>query len=297
MPAGPLTRPAFFALAASGLGGCALAARAVRVLHRSDCPRGFSDAAALDDATHVRMITGRLAAPAAGGAVRYAIAIPRGAPMDMVSRDAHVDAVAYVLGGRGSTAVDAIAQTGLRSALGAWVRGGGRPFALAAIDAGESYFHARSNGEDRLRMVTRDLAGLVRRRLGVGAPREALIGFSMGGYGALLAAEREPRRHRAVAVAGPAIFPSYADERRSVGDAFDDAADYARNDVTAHAASLRGLPVLLRAGAGDPFVPGVRAFQRGAPPSVVVRIVPGAHDDCFWRASAPELVAFVGARL
>jgi pimeloyl-ACP methyl ester carboxylesterase len=50
--------------------------------------------------------------------------------------------------------------------------------------------------------------------------------MSMGGYGALLAAEREPARYRAVAVAGPAIFPSYADERGSVGDAFTAAAPF-----------------------------------------------------------------------
>ena len=71
----------------------------------------------------------------------------------------------------------------------------------------------------------------------------------MGGYGALLAAEREPQRYRAVAVAGPAIFPSYADENRSVGDAFDSPADYARHDVLAHAARLRGRPVHVSCGA------------------------------------------------
>ena len=68
------------------------------------------------------------------------------------------------------------------------------------------------------------------------------MGQSMGGYGALLAAERDPARYRAVAVAGPAIFPSYDDERRSVGDAFDSPADFARYDVLAHAARCAGGP-------------------------------------------------------
>jgi pimeloyl-ACP methyl ester carboxylesterase len=118
----------------------------------------------------------------------------------------------------------------------------------------------------------------------------------MGGYGALLAAERNPKRYRAVAVAGPAIFPSFADERASVGDAFDDAEDFARNDVIAHAAALRGVPVLVRAGASDPFVPGVRAFARAAA-QADVRVEPGCHDDGFWRTAAPDMIRFVGRRL
>ncbi len=118
----------------------------------------------------------------------------------------------------------------------------------------------------------------------------------MGGYGALLAAEREPRRYRAVGVAGPAIFPSFADEDRSVGDAFDSAADYARNDVVAHARALRGVPVLAYAGLRDPFVPGDRLFARAAPGARVV-FVAGCHDEGFRRATAAPILAFVGTHL
>src|SRR5581483_3348730 len=112
---------------------------------------------------------------------------------------------------------------GFAGFLAEHVRRGGTPFALAAIDAGETYFHRRASGEDRLHAATVDLPRIVRAVLGVTALREALVGQSMGGYGALLAAERQPRRFRAVAVAGPALFSSYADEASSVGDAFDSA--------------------------------------------------------------------------
>jgi hypothetical protein len=167
---------------------------------------------------------------------------------------------------------------------------------LVSVDAGESYFHPRASGENRLAMLTEELPNAVALLTGSRLRYEALIGMSMGGYGALLAAEREPSRYRAVAVAGPAIFPSYADERRSVGDAFDSAADYARHDVVAHAGALRSTPVRIRCGQSDPFVPGVRAFARACP-AAEVHIVPGCHDDGFWRASAPALLDFVAAHL
>jgi pimeloyl-ACP methyl ester carboxylesterase len=175
---------------------------------------------------------------------------------------------------------------GLDGFLAEYLRHGGRRFALAIVDAGESYFHPRASGEDRLAMATAELPRVVRRVLGRAPAREAIVGQSMGGYGALLAAEREPRRFAAVAVAGPAIFPSYEDERRSVGDAYDSAADYERYDVIAGAHALRG----------DPFLPGVRMFARACP-TARVAVRDGCHDDGFWRASAASLLAFTGARL
>jgi pimeloyl-ACP methyl ester carboxylesterase len=240
----------------------------------------------------VHVVRGVITTKNVPGAVRYAIVVPEGVR--------GLDRVAYVLPGRGSDA-DAAVALGLGGFLAAYVRAGGRPFALAVMDAGESYFHPRASradrsGEDRLAVATVDLPRTVRDVLGAQRLREALMGFSMGGYGALLAAEREPARYRAVAVAGPAIFPSYEDERRSVGDAFDSAADFARYDVLSHAGALRGRPVRIWAGQRDPFLPGVRAFAHACP-TADVHVEPGCHDDGFWRASAASLIEFAGAHL
>ncbi|MDB5040271.1 MAG: putative esterase [Candidatus Eremiobacteraeota bacterium] len=221
------------------------------------------------------------------GAVRCALIVPENVP--------RLDAVAYVLPGRGGDA-NSVVDLGFDGFLAVHVRSGGKPFALAVVDAGESYFHRRASGEDRLAVATVEFPSVVRAALGVPALREAIMGQSMGGYGALLAAEREPHRYRAVAVAGPAIFPSYADENRSVGDAFDSPADYARHDVLAHAARLRGRPVHVSCGARDPFLPGVRMFASACPTADVV-VAPGCHDAGFWRASAAALIAFAGAHL
>ncbi|HTD32077.1 MAG TPA: alpha/beta hydrolase-fold protein [Candidatus Elarobacter sp.] len=271
------------ALAAGGLSGCdAVRERLTLVAERGhgcvDVPvpaaAGVHVERAAFESEHVR------------GPVGYALVVPD---------DVRVDAFAYVLPGRGSTAA-AAGVLRFDAFLAELLRRGARPFGLAIVDAGESYFHPRASGEDRLAMVTEELPRVVRDAIGRPVKREAIVGQSMGGYGALLAAERAPGRYRAVAVAGPAIFPSYADESRSVGDAFDSAADYAAHDVVAHAGALRGRPVMIAVGRRDPFLPGVRMFARACPTARVVER-PGCHDDGFWRASAASLLSFVAGHL
>jgi len=93
-------------------------------------------------------------------------------------------------------------------------------------------------------------------------------------------------------VAGPALFPSFQDERSSAGDAFDDARDFAAHDVIGAAARFADIPVLVRAGSKDPFVPGVRMFAARVP-HADVQIHPGCHDEMFWRASASAMLAFI----
>jgi pimeloyl-ACP methyl ester carboxylesterase len=271
------------AFTAVSLGGCGVGRAITRATDRA---HGCVDVR-IPDAAGVSVVRGVIPTRRVASPVRYAIAVPTGARV--------LDRVAYLLPGRGGSA-DALTSLGFTGFLADHLRNGGAPIAIAAMDSGESYYHLRSSGEDRLGVATADFPAVVRRVLGVQRLREALMGQSMGGYGALLAAEREPRRYRAVAVAGPAIFPSYEDEHRSVGDAFDSAADFARYDVLAHAGSLRGRPVRVWCGRHDPFLPGVRAFARACP-TADVRIEPGCHDDGFWRASAAPLLQFIGTRV
>src|SRR5207344_1664675 len=82
---------------------------------------------------------------------------------------------------------------------------------LAAVDGGESYWHARPGGEDRMAMLETEFLPLLKREFGLGGPGRAIAGWPMGGYGALLAAERNPDRWAGVAVASPAIWPAYSD--------------------------------------------------------------------------------------
>ncbi|MEU8885608.1 MULTISPECIES: alpha/beta hydrolase [Streptomyces] len=102
----------------------------------------------------------------------------------------------------------------------------------------------------------------------------ALFGASMGGYGALKAAFRDPGRYAAVAALSPAVFPgetpgdvpeanrpSVLDElHRAMAHGSGDAAVYAGNCVQGlarrHAAAIRdaALPVLVDCGGADEFL-------------------------------------------
>jgi pimeloyl-ACP methyl ester carboxylesterase len=201
-----------------------------------------------------------------------------------------IERVIYLLPGRDGTAA-ATLHLNYAAALLA-LPAAHQAVVIAAIDAGDSYFHRRAAGEDRLAAVTRELPQLVHAHTGARPVHETLAGFSMGGYGSVLAAEHEPARFRAVSVCGPAIFPSYDDENRSVGDAFDSAADFARHDVVAGAGRLRNVAVRIRYGAQDPFGAGIRRFARACPAADVAEL-PGCHDDGFWSGTAVDSIAFL----
>src|SRR5207248_2870938 len=69
----------------------------------------------------------------------------------------------------------------------------GAPLVIAAVDGGHSsYWHRRADGSDALRMLLEEFVPLAEQGRS-GLPK-ALLGWSMGGYGALLAAERTAER-------------------------------------------------------------------------------------------------------
>lgn len=129
--------------------------------------------------------------------------------------------------------------------------------AIAAVDGGSNYWHARADGTDPGTMVIEDLLPALGR---AGAPieRVGLTGFSMGGYGALLLATRLPRE-RVIGVAAVSAALFFGFEESSPG-AFDDAADFARHDVFAQVDDLRQLPVWLACGTSDSFIEPNRAL-------------------------------------
>jgi S-formylglutathione hydrolase FrmB len=129
--------------------------------------------------------------------------------------------------------------------------------------------------------------------LGPGLPK-AIMGWSMGGYGALLAAERHPDLYKAVVGSSPALFPSAS--ATSPGS-FDDAADYQRNDVFAHEDALAALVTRIDCGTHDPFLPTARAFADKLPKSNPGGFTAGNHDAAYWRSVAPAQVDTIAAAL
>ncbi len=182
--------------------------------------------------------------------------------------------------------------------------GGGIPvLALVSLDGSDTYWHERADGEDRMAMLLDEFIPWYEKRHGVGGSRErrAVMGWSMGGYGALLAAERRPDMFAAVVAASPALWRSYDD---GVGDAFDDAQDFAENDVFAGIDQLADAAVRVDCGKADVFHDAARDFaarceeQTGRPVAGdVADGVKGCHDPDYWRRVAPDELAFVHGAL
>lgn len=161
--------------------------------------------------------------------------------------------------------------------------------AVAAVDGGDTYWHARADGTDAGTMVLEDLLPVLERE---GAPvdRVGFTGFSMGGYGALLLATRlPPGRVLGVAAMSSALFLSPAD---SSAGAFDDAADFAEHDVLGRVEALRRVPVWLACGADDEFAEANHALAEQLPDAVTV-FDEGRHDRAYLEGHWPTGMEFL----
>jgi enterochelin esterase-like enzyme len=118
------------------------------------------------------------------------------------------------------------------------------------------------------------------------------MGWSMGGYGALLFAETFPGMVRRVAVESPAIWASYEDSQHANPDAFDSASDWSSHDVIGHVDRLAGIPVRVDEGRSDPFIWASERLEQLLPPGTV-HFEPGGHDDTFWAAQGPSQLQFL----
>ena len=177
----------------------------------------------------------------------------------------------------------------------AFAERGAAPFVLVAVRGGDTYWHRRKSGEDAMAMLLDEFIPYCRRELRLGdAAGEAVMGWSMGGYGALLAAESRPQAFRGVCAVSAALWRSYDD---GVGDAFDSAADYAAHDVYAGAGRLGGLPVRVDCGRQDPFYEADKAFTEALPEQPQGGFEPGGHNDAYWRRVAPPEIDFIAAAL
>jgi pimeloyl-ACP methyl ester carboxylesterase len=171
------------------------------------------------------------------------------------------------------------------------------PMALVAADGGNGYWNPHP-GDNPMGMVIDEVIPMCQSQgLGRDDQRIGTMGISMGGYGALLLAEKYPHLISAVAAISPAVWTSYAQAQGANAGAYASAQDFAANDVVTHASALSGLAVRVASGNSDPFHPGVEALVGVLPPHAVVDLSNGCHTGPFFREQEGPSLAFLGEHL
>jgi enterochelin esterase-like enzyme len=171
------------------------------------------------------------------------------------------------------------------------------PMALVSVDGGGVYWNPHP-GDDPMAMVFDELIPMCQKvGLGVGPKAIGTMGISMGGYGALLFAEKYPQKISAVAAISPAIWTSYAQAQGANAGAYASAQDFADDDVVTHASALSSTAVRVASGLSDPFHPGVEALVKALPPGAVVDFSGGCHTGAFFTPQEVPSLAFLGEHL
>ncbi|MBO0825050.1 MAG: hypothetical protein J2P27_14545 [Actinobacteria bacterium] len=207
--------------------------------------------------------------------------------------------VALVLHGAGGNARTAI-SLGYPQYLAVAASGSSATrFAAVSVDGGgSSYWHRRDDRDDPQAMLIQEVLPRLGRQ-GYLTSKIGLIGWSMGGYGALLlASSLPPTRVAAVAASSPAIFPSYAAAISANRGSFDSPADFAANDISSppRLAALKRIPCRIDCGSSDPFAAQSAAFRRGLG-NPVGAVSAGCHDQAFWRRALPAELGFLGEHI
>ncbi|WP_183093429.1 alpha/beta hydrolase [Nocardioides stalactiti] len=217
-------------------------------------------------------------------------------PPDLTADGLPVVIALHALGGDHTSVMD----LGVDRFLAAAVADGVPPFAVVSVDGGDGYWHPH-DGEDAGALVVDELLLAVTGDptfTGLDTGRIGLLGWSMGGYGALrLGPLLGADRVRAVAAASPAVW-SDPDDASPTG--FSDADEYEAYAVVGRQEDLDGIAVRIDCGRGDPFFHDVEDYVDGFDGSgvaVTAEIDAGGHDDGYWRRVLPAQLGFLGTAL
>ena len=268
-------------LLAAGGGVVAVGAAGAAYRYRTDDgPDGV-----VPDVRGAKVASGSFVSPARKGArCGWSIAAPEdGLPVVVVlhgRRNDHRSAFAHSY-----LALDRFLADGMADGMTA--------VAIASVDGGDTYWHRRRSGEDAGAMVVEEFLPMLAER-GVDTSRVGLLGWSMGGFGALHLVPALRPVLRGVGVMSPALWHRYDDT--SPGS-YDDAADFARETIFGHEDALAGVPLRVDCGRGDPFYPATRDLVSGLPERPAGGFGRGGHDVGYWRRVVPGQLGFLARAL
>ena len=184
--------------------------------------------------------------------------------------------VCLVLHGASATTAD-YERFGFAQFLTAAVRAGAPPFVLAGADGGRTSWAGDGDSDDPQRMLTDEVPAWCDDH-GFDTTRLAMYGWSMGGYGALLTAIRNPGLLRGVAALSPAVGSN--------------------DEVANHAHELDPDRTAVWCGTADSLYDTVRQMASRIPGGPEIESYePGAHTRGYWNRITPAAFAFIGAAL
>ena len=231
------------------------------------------------------MVTGSFVSAARGGInTNWAIARPPGQTKALRP--------VIALHGKGSDASTVMAG-GVEQGLAQAVNAGLPAFAVVAVDGGGNYWHKRASGEDTGAMVLGELIPMLDSQ-GLDTSRVAFLGWSMGGYGALLLGGRlGPARTAAICAVSPALWLSPG---AAAPGAFDGPDDFAANSVFGMPA-LASIPIRVDCGDSDPFYDATKQFIAQLPNPPAGGFSPGGHNPAFWSSQLPAELTWMAPLL
>jgi pimeloyl-ACP methyl ester carboxylesterase len=230
-------------------------------------------------------VTGSFVSAARGGVdTNWAIARPPGQTKTLRP--------VIALHGKGMDAASVMAG-GVEQGLAQAVDAGLPPFAVVSVDGGGSYWHKRASGEDSGTMVLTELLPMLATK-GLDTSRVAFLGWSMGGYGALLLGARlGPARTAAICAVSPALWTSPG---AAAPGAFDGTDDWSANNVFGLPA-LASIPIRVDCGESDPFYSATKQFIAQLPTPPSGGFSPGGHDGGFWSQQLPAELTWMAPLL
>jgi S-formylglutathione hydrolase FrmB len=186
--------------------------------------------------------------------------------------------------------------TGNEAVYEGLARLGARAPVVAFPDGGvHSYWHDRRDGKWG-RYVMREVVPMVVRRYGIEPRRVAIGGISMGGFGAYDLALLHPNRFCAVGGHSPALW---FDGGETAPGAFDDGADFDRNDIVGmvrgNPEAFAGMRVWNDYGDADPFRvydEGFVDYLRADGVDLSAHTGSGGHDGAYWSRHWPTYLRF-----
>ncbi|WP_082969573.1 alpha/beta hydrolase [Mycobacterium kyorinense] len=183
-----------------------------------------------------------------------------------------------------------VMSLGVEDALARLVASGRPPFAVISVDGGNSFWRPRASGQDSGAMVLNELIPMLATK-NIDTTRVAFMGWSMGGYGALMLGSRlGPARTAAICAISPALYMTYWGAPH---DAFDSLDDWRKNSALSLPPQLGSIPLRIDCGTGDGFYVATQQFVNQLPTPPAGGFYPGGHDADFWHQHLPDELAWL----